>query len=132
MSLRALSFAAKVGEAQVYRVVRGAAWPSDEWLGKVAKALGVEVSALLDVAHPRIDVPLIVGTLVGTMQTPSKAKDVTYKFRMTAIDRARLEALADRLELPAATVIRELVKEAADARGIVVESPKKKSKGRSK
>lgn len=117
LSLLELSRRAGVGSAQVYRVAKGRADASAAWLAKVARALGVEVGELVG----GLDKPRNVGTIrTMTIAAPATKRD-TYKIRWTAIDRARLDALASREELPAAAVLRRLVKEAADRAGIVVE-----------
>jgi transcriptional regulator with XRE-family HTH domain len=130
LSLFRLSVLARVGSAQLYRVTRADAWPSPEWLSRVASALGVDASDLLGVASSPLDTRARVGT-IGREVTPmlEPTKDEIYRFRLNTIDRARLDALSQRLEMPAAAAIRFVIREALEARGLDVQ-PKAAAKAR--
>jgi transcriptional regulator with XRE-family HTH domain len=127
LSLLALSRAANVGSAQVYRVVRGAAWASDEWLARVAKALGVDVATLLDRTGEHVDNQH--DTRRMTMHQVDEGKPASFQVALTGADKARLDALAESYAISQGAVIRLLLKRDADARAIVVRAkPTKKTK----
>lgn len=119
-----LSKAAKVGSAQVYRAARGAVWPSDAWLARIAKVLDVSVADLLGGGLAPIP---NVGTLrraARKVAMDPNLKESTFKIRLSPHDRAQLEAVAAASSLSAAGVLRSLVAREARALGIVVETPK--------
>ena len=127
LSLRELSRLAGVGEAQVYRAVRGKAWPSPAWLAKVAKALDTTSDDLLS----GLDASPNVGTL-GVRKVPMDPilKETEFKLRLSPRDRAQLDAVAAAMSLSASGVIRSLVAREARALGIVVEGSPSKKGGR--
>jgi len=126
LSLLQLSRRAKVGKASVYRVVAGKAAAGTGWLAKVAGALNVDVSALLSGLDASPD-----RAKIRVMQTVQPIeKSPIFKVQFSSADRARVEALAKVFEVPAGAVVRRILKEEADRRGIVVATspaPKKKT-----
>ncbi len=53
------------------------------------------------------------------------AKDITFKMRLDANDKARLDALAEHYAVPMASVIRIIAKQAADALGLPTPAKRK-------
>lgn len=70
MTLLALSKAAGVGEATVYRIANGRAEPGVEMLAKLAGALDVDLPQLVEVHLPRID----TSTQVAKMRSGDENK----------------------------------------------------------
>ncbi len=127
MSLFRLATKANVGTAQLYRVCRGEVAASAEWLARIASALGVEVGDLLGGLDSSENVRTVSGRRI-TMDP--NLKETTFQIRLSPLDRAKLDAVADASSLSAAGLIRSLVAREARALGIVVEPTAKPAKRR--